>query len=180
MSGRFIAVVGPSGVGKDSVMRAMADRRAGLSLVRRCITRPSDAGGEDFDGMTEAEFTRMQTAGKFALSWPAHGLFYGIPATVDARLAAGEDLLANLSRAVLHDAVARFPRVDIVNLTAAPEVLVARLSARGREPQAEIEKRLARAEFSLPQGLPVTHIANEGPLDQTVSQALAQLYPENG
>ncbi|MEO0912102.1 MAG: hypothetical protein AAFY59_03810 [Pseudomonadota bacterium] len=40
MTGRFIAVVGPSGVGKDSVMAGMAARTGQLKLVRRVITRP--------------------------------------------------------------------------------------------------------------------------------------------
>ena len=48
MTGRFIAVVGPSGVGKDSVMQGMAARDPRIVLARRVITRPSDAGGEDF------------------------------------------------------------------------------------------------------------------------------------
>ena len=56
MTGRFIAIVGASGVGKDSVMAALAASDPRLRLVRRVITRPSAAGGEDFDGVTEDAF----------------------------------------------------------------------------------------------------------------------------
>ncbi|MFC6760861.1 hypothetical protein ACFQFQ_17395 [Sulfitobacter porphyrae] len=38
-AGRFIAVVGPSGVGKDSVMAGMVARARDLVAVRRVITR---------------------------------------------------------------------------------------------------------------------------------------------
>ena len=101
MTGRFIAIVGASGVGKDSVMAALAARDPRLRLVRRVITRPSDAGGEDFDGVTADAFHARAAQGDFALHWPAHGLHYAIPATVLDDLAAGRDMLANLSRAAL-------------------------------------------------------------------------------
>ncbi|MGB0905008.1 MAG: phosphonate metabolism protein/1,5-bisphosphokinase (PRPP-forming) PhnN, partial [Mangrovicoccus sp.] len=39
MTGRFIAVVGPSGVGKDSVMAGLMERRPDLLLAKRVITR---------------------------------------------------------------------------------------------------------------------------------------------
>ena len=58
MRGRFIAVIGPSGVGKDSVMEAMVAGNPKIVLARRVITRPSEAGGEAFDGVSEAEFHR--------------------------------------------------------------------------------------------------------------------------
>ena len=178
MSGRFIAVVGPSGVGKDSVMAALAEARPDLFLARRAITRPSEAGGEDFDGIDENTFLRLEAEGAFALSWAAHGLRYGIPIAADMALAEGRDVLANLSRAVLTEAKLRFDRFEVLSLTAAPEVLAARLRGRGRESEAEITARLARAERVLPDHIAAIEIDNSGPLKQTVAQALAALYPE--
>ncbi len=177
MSGRFIAVVGPSGVGKDTVMRALAAAEPRLECVRRTITRPGDAGGEDFDGVSQETFAQMELAGDFALSWTAHGLQYGIPATVHARLAAGADMLANLSRAMLATAADRFPGIEVIWLTATKEALAARLSSRGRETSDEITKRLARAECDISPP-PGAHIMdNSGPLDRTVTTVLARLYP---
>ena len=49
-TGAIIVVVGPSGAGKDSVIGFVAQHfadRADIDFVRRVITRPSDAGGED-------------------------------------------------------------------------------------------------------------------------------------
>ncbi len=170
-AGRFIAVVGPSGVGKDSVMTALADSFPGYALVRRVITRAPEAGGEDHTAVSEARFAEMCEAGAFALHWQAHGLFYGIPATVDDDLARGRDLLANLSRGVLQAAKARFGRFVVLSLTAPPEVLAHRLAARGRESADDIAARLKRAEFALPEGLPVVEIANAGTLRQTAARA---------
>lgn len=177
MSGRLIAVVGPSGVGKDSVMETVVANDTRLVLARRVITRPSEAGGEDFDGVSEAEFQRHVAACDFALHWSAHGLHYGIPRSVDASLAHGKDVLANLSRAVLLQAQARFPRFEVISLTATREVLAARLAIRGRETPAQISARLDRASPTFPAGIQVHNIDNSGPLDQTVLAVRDRLYP---
>jgi ribose 1,5-bisphosphokinase len=175
--GRFIAVVGPSGVGKDSVMQAMAARDPRIVLARRMITRPSDAGGEDFDGVTIDDFHALHAADAFALSWEAHGLHYAIPATVDAYLQEGRDVLANLSRAVLIRAKDRFAQFEVINLTADRDVLAARLATRGRETAAQIAGRLDRATAGLPDGIAAIHLDNSGSLEQTVQTALDHLYP---
>jgi len=178
MSGRFIAVVGPSGVGKDSVMAKLAEGRPDLFLARRAITRPSEAGGEDFDGISESIFWRLEAEGAFALSWAAHGLHYGIPIAVETALEDGRDVLANLSRGMLTEAKLRFERFEVLSLTASPQMLAARLRGRGRETEEEITARLARAERPLPDHIAAIKIDNSGPLEQTVAQAVAALYPE--
>ena len=177
MRGRFIAVIGPSGVGKDSVMEAMVAGNPKIVLARRVITRPSEAGGEAFDGVSEAEFHRRADAEDFALHWPAHGLHYGIPRSVDGVLAQGNDVLANLSRAVLADAMTRFERFEVINLTASRGVLAARLAARGRETPDQISARLDRVALPLPAGLCVHAIDNSCTLEQTVQDIRARLYP---
>jgi ribose 1,5-bisphosphokinase len=177
MTGRLIAFVGASGAGKDTLMQAVARARPGLHLVRRAITRPAEAGGEPFEPVAEAEFARRQAAGGFALAWPAHGLRYGIPADVADRLAGGTDCLVNLSRAVLAEARARFPTLLVLNITAAPATLAARLAARGRESDAEIAGRLARAAPGATLAVPSVEIANDGTLDAAVAAVLAALQP---
>ncbi|MBI1416457.1 MAG: phosphonate metabolism protein/1,5-bisphosphokinase (PRPP-forming) PhnN [Limimaricola sp.] len=178
-TGRLIAVVGPSGVGKDSVMAGLAAARPGLRVVRRAITRPAEAGGEDHEPVTLDEFARARDAGAYALSWGAHDLFYGIPADVDADLAAGHDVLANLSRGALSAAAARFAGLFVLGLTARPETLAARLAARGREDAGQIARRLDRQVPPPPAGVPGAVISNDGPLETTVAVALAALYPES-
>ena len=81
--GRLVAVVGPSGVGKDSVMAALVEADPAWMLARRVITRPSEAGGEDFEGVSEEAFRARDAAGEFLLSWEAHGLHYGVPRAIE-------------------------------------------------------------------------------------------------
>ncbi|MEP4197199.1 MAG: phosphonate metabolism protein/1,5-bisphosphokinase (PRPP-forming) PhnN [Aliishimia sp.] len=176
MTGRFIAVVGPSGVGKDSLMEALVACDPRFVLARRVITRPIEAGGEAYDGVTDAEFETRKGAGEFALSWPAHGLSYAIPASVDAQLANGKDVLANLSRSKLTCAHARFARFEVINLTATQGILAKRLAARGRETAAQIETRLDRVTRALPTHLTLHSIDNSGALSMAVNRVIACLY----
>ena len=175
--GRLIAVVGPSGVGKDSVMLGIHQAMPDLHLVRRVITRPAAAGGEKFDAVTEAEFADLAANGAFVVHWHAHGLRYGIPVTVKYQLNRGTDCLVNFSRKALAPAAAIFPRFVVLNITAKPETLARRLAARGRETEAEIAQRLAVAEKDLPTGLTVLTLSNDGPLHDTIARAAVLLQP---
>lgn len=173
-----VAVVGPSGVGKDSVMDAVCAASPGVQLVRRVTTRAPEAGGEDYTPVTEARFAAMQASGAFALSWGAHGLQYGIPVAIDAQRTQASAVLVNLSRSVLREAQDRFGTLIVISLTAPSEVLAQRLQARGRETAQSQADRLNRAVQDLPGGLRHVHqIDNSGPLDQTVQAVLSVVRP---
>ncbi len=176
-AGRLIAVVGPSGVGKDSVMEALAAADPRFRIVRRVITRSAELGGEDFEGVTEGDFASRLAQGAFCLHWQAHGLSYGIPKETLDRAEAGTDQLVNLSRSVIGEAARVFPRVIVLRLSARPETLAKRLAGRGRERLDDIKARLARPGARLPDDVTVIDISNDGALADTVSQALAALKP---
>jgi len=175
--GRLIAVVGPSGVGKDSIMGGLKAAVPDLRLVRRTITRAPGLGGEDYDAVSPDAFGRAARAGAFCLQWTSHGLSYGIPADVLDDTRQGRDCLANLSRGALLEASAVFPALEVLNITASPEVLARRLAGRGRESAAEIAARLEQAGRPLPAGIDAIDIRNDGALEESVSQALAALHP---
>ena len=180
MTGQLIGVVGPSGVGKDRLMTALAESGAGFSLVRRVITRKADLGGEDFEHVSEPEFELRRHNGAFCLNWSAHGLRYGIPDEVRVRASKGERLLANLSRDVLPDAAKLFADFCVLHVTASPDTIAKRLADRGRETIDDIKRRLARASAPLPSNLTVHTVENNGALEQTVFAALALLQPDKG
>ena len=178
--GRFIAVVGPSGVGKDSLMDALCAARPVLHRVRRVITRDPGAGGEEFEHASDCLFAARAAGGDFALHWAAHGLSYGIPGSVHGVLASGQDAMANLSRGMLEKAGAAFDDMVVLHVTASPKILARRLSHRGRERAGEIEKRLSRPAPPLPSGLTIIEIDNSDRLETAAVAALAALYPERG
>lgn len=175
--GPVIAVVGPSGVGKDSLMQALAAADPRLFLMRRVVTRAPKAGGEDYDAVSEERFAERVAAGQFALHWSAHGLHYGIPRSIEDLRTNGQGVLVNLSRAVLLQAQEIFEDFIVLSLTASPEVLAWRLTGRGREDGAEVERRLARASKPLPAGLRrLYQIDNSGDLADAVTAARAAIY----
>jgi ribose 1,5-bisphosphokinase len=146
-NGVFVAVVGPSGAGKDTLIAYAYEKLgvdAGADFVRRVITRPCDASSEDHDSLDEAAFAEAEAGGVFAVSWGAHGLFYGLPASVDETIEAGRVAVANVSRAVIPQLAGRYANVVVAEITASPEILAERLSARGRESREDVLARLTR------------------------------------
>jgi ribose 1,5-bisphosphokinase len=174
--GTLHLVCGPSGVGKDTLIDAARAARPDLVVPRRVITRPAEAGGEAHDAATPDAFAAMEAEGAFLLSWRAHGLAYGIPASAGAALAAGRHVLANVSRSVVAEARRRAAPVRVLLVTAPAEALARRLAARGREAEAEIARRLARAELEGPTGPDVVTIVNDD-LAAAKAAFLAALAP---
>ncbi|MBW9065578.1 phosphonate metabolism protein/1,5-bisphosphokinase (PRPP-forming) PhnN [Rhizobium herbae] len=175
-AGAMVVVVGPSGAGKDSVIGFVAQRfvgRVDIDFVRRVITRPSDAGGEDHESVSEIDFDARLAAGDFAVAWKAHGLQYGIPREALDRVRAGRIVIANGSRGALDQFRQVFPKVVVVNITASPAALAQRLVARGRESEADILKRLQRQTPDILDEADVTTIDNSGPLEIAGSRFVA-------
>jgi ribose 1,5-bisphosphokinase len=175
MTGRLVAVVGPSGAGKDTLLAGAMAQRPGLIWARRVITRPEDAGGEPFEGVSLVEFEARKARGAFALHWVAHGLSYGVPASVVPQMQAGRMVLFNGSRAVLGRAKALFPDLAVIVITADRAALRARLAARGRESGADLDHRLARADFAVPDDLCHHVIDNSGAVADGVQALVAVL-----
>jgi phosphonate metabolism protein PhnN/1,5-bisphosphokinase (PRPP-forming) len=173
----IFAIVGPSGAGKDTLIAGALAARPDLRLVRRVITRPADRGAEDHEPVSEAEFARRKAAGAFALDWQAHGLCYGIPRD---QLAGPGTVLFNGSRAILALAQQCLPDLRVVVVTAPPEVLGARLAARGRETADDIATRLRRADFALPDGVQAVTVINDATPELGIARFLDALQPSRG
>jgi len=168
----LVLVVGPSGAGKDTVLalaRQALRHDTRFRFVRRVITRPANAGAEEHEPVSEAEFRCR----RFALHWQAHGLSYGIPTDITDDLARDRVVIANVSRGVITDAASRF-RVHVIEITASPAILAQRLAARGRETEADMASRLARA-VALPAAVPTDTVLNDGTPDAAAEAFLAVL-----
>jgi len=169
-NGCMVAVVGPSGAGKDTLMAYAAklfESCEDIIFARRVITRDAAAGGEDHDGVSEAEFEALERAGRFAVSWNAHGLRYGIPIETRQAVAQGKLVIANGSRSALARFRQAYPSLVVVNITASLDVLAARLEARGRETREEILGRLERSSLAVTGDYHVVTIDNSGSLEDS-------------
>lgn len=145
--GGFVLVVGPSGAGKDTLLRLVREALAGeprYVFPRRLVTRPPSVH-EDNEPISEEEFARGEAEGRFALSWRAHSLGYALPDSAAALARDGHVVVCNVSRRAVAEARRRLPAVTVVEVTAPPEVLAARLAARGRQEDGDLGARLARS-----------------------------------
>lgn len=162
-------IMGPSGAGKDSLLRFARARLAPeqkIAFAHRYITRPPDSDDENHVALSDTEFEARRAADLFAYHWQASGFRYGIGIEIDGWRRAGFIVVLSGSRA--HFATLRPCPSDIVPVlvTAPPMVLSARLLRRGRETEDAVERRLQRAENYSVESPGIIVIDNSGPLDR--------------
>ena len=176
--GTLFFVVGPSGSGKDSLIdgaKAVLEPTGRYVFARRVITRPAGSPGEDHESATEEEFARRFALGNFLISWNAHGLRYGLPASLMEAIEHGQNVIANGSRAVIAELAERVPRLVVVEVVAPPELLAARIVGRGRETGAAIDQRIARNVAQWPSSVKAVTVRNDGTIAVGIERFLAVL-----
>lgn len=145
MTGQWVFICGPSGVGKDSVMTWSSQALAGPSRIvfaRRMVTRIAQPGSDD-DAVSETDFLSLREAGGLCWQWEAHGFYYGISQRYAAHVNAGGLVVINGSRSHV-DALPASPDVKRVEITASLDKIAARLAQRGRDSQEAVLQRLVR------------------------------------
>lgn len=173
MPGTLFLVVGPSGVGKDTLLDGARGVLEGawFRFPHRVITRPSDAGGEAHKAATEAKFDDLLAQGAFLHHWPAHGLRYGLPADIAQSLAEDVNVVVNTSRREIDAIRTKVPSALAIYISASPDIVAERLRARGRETEEEIERRLSRIVEGPAHGAGILEVLNDG----TVAEGIEKL-----
>lgn len=144
--GILVLIVGASGAGKDALIASARESLSGnprFAFPERVITRPS-SDAERHASLSESAFSKAALEGRFALTWEAHGLLYGVPASIDDMIRHGQAVIVNGSRSIGALARRRYARVHVVLIECPPSVRAERLARRGREAIDSIETRLAR------------------------------------
>lgn len=171
--GRLFYVIGPSGSGKDTFIQAVRETWPDSILyAHRYITRCATAGGENHIELSQREFLYRKQKGLFSIDWQAHQHYYALGAEIDTWLNLGLDVVLNGSREYLGKMQEKFAdRLFPVLMQVDDVTLAERLRMRGRESEAQIIKRLARAQAH-PLSLPEQSITidNSGSLEASLTQ----------
>ncbi|MGA9595624.1 MAG: guanylate kinase [Acidimicrobiia bacterium] len=151
--GRLLVISGPSGVGKSSVVHALA-QRVGFHFSVSWTTRgerPGEVDGVDYVFVDRETFEKGIANGNF-LEWAEYsGHLYGTPrAAVLDHLERGEHVLLDIENDGARQVKTAYPDAVLVFiLPPSPGELERRLRARGDTAEEDIRKRLAVAEAQI-------------------------------
>jgi phosphonate metabolism protein PhnN/1,5-bisphosphokinase (PRPP-forming) len=177
-AGRLFFLVGPSGVGKDSLLQwvrehVQSDQR--IVFAQRTITRAAHPS-ESHRPTDEATFWREAAAGHFSMAWQSNDLCYGIGRGIEAELKAGRDVIVNGSREYIPQLRQLFPDAQVIWVHADATQIRARLKGRQRESGTELQRRVDRsAQFAVPDGPQLILLDNSGPLENAGQRLLELL-----
>lgn len=140
---KVVLIVGPSGVGKDTLIKTIKGDEK-INFVKRYITREPDGNESNFYIDQEA-FETLDEKGFFVSTWSAHGNKYGIAKN---QIEDGLNIIS-ISRSAIKDFENSYDGVTTINITIPKGELLKRLKNRGRESDEEIKKRINRSYQSI-------------------------------
>jgi ribose 1,5-bisphosphokinase len=144
---RLYYLVGPSGSGKDSLLRQLKQHEYTQDqplVAHRYITRPAGALDENHVELSDFEFERRRKSGLFLFDWQSHGYRYALGSEILVWLKSANSVIMNGSRAYLEQARGIVPDLVVVWLRVPEDVLRERLVQRCRENSGEVEARMQR------------------------------------
>jgi guanylate kinase len=147
--GLLIVLVGPSGVGKSTISRKLAERMH-LKYIVSATTRPKsekDDLGKIYDHMDQQTFFKKLENGEFLEYAAVFDEYYGTPKrpTLDY-LAKGEDVLLEIDVQGAMQVRFQYPDALIIFIMPPDEMsLLQRLRERGRDTEESIQKRFRGA-----------------------------------
>ncbi len=147
--GLLIVLCGPSGVGKSTISRQLA-QQSDVAYTVSATTRPKkekDDEGKVYDHIDQAEFFRRLDNDEFLEYAHVYGHYYGTPKrTVLEKLHAGKDVLLKID--VQGALQVRYQYPDALLLFILPpsrQTLLKRLVDRGRDKPDDLDKRFREA-----------------------------------
>ncbi len=174
-SAKVFVITGPSGVGKGTLIKMLLDRVPSLALSVSATTRAPREGeedGRDYHFLTEEQFQERIAAKDFLEFATYSGNHYGtLNSELDRCLDKGCSVVLEIE--VQGATQVRAARPDSVQIFIAPpdeSVLRERLSGRGTDSAAAIDRRLKTAEQELAQQDDFNHLIVNDDLDHAADE----------
>jgi guanylate kinase len=182
----LIVISGPSGVGKDCVVRTMKERGLPFHFVVTATTRPRRADevhGKDYFFVPKEEFARMIEQDELIEYAIVYNDYKGIPKQqVREALASGKDVVMRLDVQGAATVRKLAPEAVLIFLTTQSETeLVERLQARKTDTAEDLVLRIATARRELKRAVEFDYVVvnADGRLEETVSTVIAVIDAEH-
>ena len=149
-TGTLYIISAPSGAGKTSLVKALLEKLAGVSVSVSHTTRPARPGeqeGVDYHFVAKAEFERLAAGDEFLEHAQVFDNYYGTRrATVLEKLESGSDVILEIDWQGARQVYKAFPQaVRVFILPPSREALRQRLAGRGQDSEDVINRRMADA-----------------------------------
>lgn len=152
--GRLFVLSGPSGVGKDTVIRRLLtlvpELERPVAFTTR-LPRPGEQDGREYSFVSDRDFERMERAGEFLETAVVHGHRYGTSrARVAELLKRGRNVLLKIDVQGARQLRRQDLGATFIFLTPpSREELLARLTSRRTEGAEEVTLRTRNADLEL-------------------------------
>ena len=172
--GKLLAVSGPSGVGKGTIVKTIIQRRADVVESVSCTTRAPREGevdGKAYFFISHEEFARRIKEDDF-LEYDEHfGNFYGTPKSFVRETLKTKSVIMEIDVVGSLNAKKTFPECILVMVVPpSMDELKRRLKGRNSETDEEIENRLARMEYELSHSDIYDYIIVNDDLENAIAQ----------
>ena len=181
----LVVLSGPSGAGKDAVLKRMKELGYPFHFVVTVTTRPKRPGevdGVDYYFISEEEFADMLARGELLEHAVVYGQHKGIPKRqVREALASGKDVILRIDVQGAATIRKLVPEAVLIFLTAPSEKeLLRRLKRRKTETPEELKRRIAtvREEMKRLPEFDYVVVNRDGALDEAVKTIAAIITAE--
>ena len=172
---KYIAFSAPSGAGKTTIVKQLADKYDNLKISVSVTTRnkrPGELDGVDYYFLSQSEFKDAIAKGQFLEYEQVHDQYYGtLIDRVEDATQKGSTVLFDIDVNGALSVKRRYP--DAILIFVKPpsdEVLISRLKNRKSEDDAAIQKRLERLKFEYDKAGKFDHIVINDQLERTLKE----------
>ena len=156
-SGRIVIISGPSGVGKSTICKKVAERTKNVYISVSVTTRPRAEGeidGQNYWFISKEQFRRRIDDGSLLEYAEVFGNLYGTPKDkVDDALRAGKTVILEIDVQGARQVKAKCPdAIMIFILPPTRRDLAERITGRGREGALAVKKRLGESDNEIAAG----------------------------